>query len=246
MNNDESHAAWKPDGLRPSLFFIFVILICAASIFGTTSGSFAAVKIPAPSWMEQTAIADKMIINGLPSTVHAFQAERKLAELLEFYRVRWNEGGIGEIGYKEAEVAPWHVISRLEDGRFLLTVQAKEKDALTCEGYLAIADLREVKAGKESGNDIPRPHGSDIVNDLKSSDPGSKSRTVMLVNNSSVAGNSNYYRDYYLGRDWGQVVDQETGDARVLVFGKGSSQVHLVISPAGSKTQVVMNLVDSY
>lgn len=242
MNSDDRrHPAW-PAGLRPG--FCIVILSWATIILGTTAGSFAAARFPAPSWLEQTAVADKMIINGLPSTVHVFQAERKLTELLQFYRNRWHEGGIGEIGYKEAEVAPWHVLSRLEEGRYLLTVQAKEKDSLTCEGYLAIADLREVKAGKNSGGHVPRPHGSDIVNDFKSFDAGSTGRSVMLVNNSSVAGNSDYYRDYYLGRDWGQVVDQETGDARVLVFGKGSSQVHLVISPAGSKTRVVMNLVD--
>lgn len=242
MNSNDRRMR-KPAGLSSGISRL--VIVAAAALLWTASGAYGAARIPAPSWMEQTAVAEKMLINGLPSQVHAFTAERRLDEVLQYYRIRWREGGSGA-GYKEAEAAPWHIISRLEDGRFLLTVQAKERDRSGCEGYLAIADLQGVKIGNDrNASGIPRLHGSEIVNEHHSFDPGSKGRTVMLVNTSSVSGNGDFYRDYYLGRDWGQLFDQATGDARVLAFGKGGSQVHLVISPSGGKTQVVMNLVDS-
>ena len=241
-SNDRPGTAVKKPGSLCPLFSALLFQI-AAVLFGLAAGAQGAVTVPAPSWLERTAIADKMVINGLPSTVHHFQANRKLEELLEFYRSRWRANAPGEIGYKEARVAPWHVISRLE-GRYLLTVQAKAKDAFSCEGYLAIADLERAETARKRRDNLPRLKGSDIVNDHASFDPGSKARTVLLVNSSSVAGNSDFYRDYYLSRRWGQMVDRQAGDARVLVFGKGGSQVHLVISPSAGKTQVVMNLVD--
>ena len=217
-----------------------VLLAVAATVLPTLSSG--AIAVPSPPWMERTAIAEKMIVNGIPSTVHYFQAKRSLEEVLIFYRSRWAEDGTGNPGYREAEAPPWHVISRLED-RYLLVVQAKGAAAAS-EGYLAITDLQEIDVKNEMGSNIPRLQGSDVVNDLTSTDPGSKGRTVMLFNGFSVPRNSDYYREYYLGRGWGEVVDQETDDARVLVFGRDGSQAHLVISPSGAKTQVVMTLVD--
>lgn len=222
---------------------IRLTLLIAAAVFGLWTGCEAAVTIPAPAWMELTPVAEKMVVGGLPSTVLYFRAKRKPEEVIAFYRKSWDEGGSGRSGYREADGAPWRVISRLED-RYLMTVQVKEKDAFTSDGYLATADLKEVRAESKKAGIIPSLQGSDIVNDLTSYDPGSKSRTVMLVNGYSVARNSDYYRDYYLERGWGQAVDQQKGDSSVLVFGKNGSQSHLVISAAGSKTRVVMNLIE--
>lgn len=225
---------------KATIIFCSALLAVAAAVLPAASS--AAVAVPSPPWMERSAVAEKLIVNGIPSTVHHFQAQRSLEEVLMFYRSHWAGDGTGTPGYREAEVPPWHVISRLE-GRHLLVVQAK-KAADVSEGYLAITDLQEIDVKHELGSKIPRLQGSEVVNDLTSIDPGSKGRTVMLFNGFSVARNSDYYREHYLGRGWGKVVDQETDDARVLVFGSDGRQAHLVISPSGARTQVVMNLVD--
>ncbi len=204
--------------------------------------SFSAVDIPVPSWLEKTSVAQKMVINGIPSTVYHFIADRDVEEVLKFYRQRWDESSAGRAGYREAMVAPWHVISRL-DGRYLLTVQVQEKDKLLSMGYLAIADLKEIKREKNAHRSIPKLAGSKVVNDLVSYDPGKKAKTLMLVNEFSVATNGNFYHDYYLDRGWGQLQDQKLSDARVLAFSKSGAEVHLVINKTSSGSVVVMNQV---
>lgn len=223
---------------------IWALLMCAAAWAAVPAEGRAEVGIPAPLWMEQTAIADRMVINGLPSTVHYFLADRKLEELLAFYRERWDESHAGRAGYREAAVAPWHIISRLE-GRYLLTVQAREKDAFTTEGFLAIADLRQIEQKSDGGKRIPRLAGSEIVNDLTSYDPGKKGRTLMMVNDFSVSRNGNYYRDYYLDRGWGLLQDHENNGARVLSFRRSGKEAHIVITPASGGAVTVMNLVEA-
>jgi hypothetical protein len=185
-----------------------------------------------------------MVINGLPSVVHYFETDRKLEELLDFYRQRWDESAAKKAGYREAEVGPWHVISKI-DGRYLLTVQAQQKDAFTTKGYLAIGDLSAVQNKKDQGKGVPKMSGSKIVNDLVSNDPGKKGRTMMIANGFSVSSNTDYYRNYYLSRGWGQLMDQGSNDAQVLAFTRYGKEAHLVINKTGGSTIVVMNLIEN-
>ena len=206
----------------------------------------AEVVIPIPSWVEKVEVADSMIINGLPSTVHYFKSDKGLDELLRFYRQRWDSGDKKKPGYREVEFAPWHIISRLEDDkRYLLTVQARSAGPLAAHGYLAIADLKGMKNKSDRGRGIPKMKDSRVVNDLTSFDPGKKGRTVLVVNNYSVASNSAYYRKYYSGRGWGKSIDIEKDGSQVLAFTRFGKEVNVVISQNfSSTTQVVMNIVE--
>jgi hypothetical protein len=231
--------------LRKILRFILLIHVAHISIIvGTSNESIAAVEIPSPSWMERTLVADNMVINGLPSVVHYFETDRKLEELFDFYRQRWDESAAKKIGYREAEVGPWHVISKIE-GQYLLTVQAQQKDPFTTKGYLAIGDLSAVQNKKDRGKDVPKMSGSKIINDLVSNDPGKKGRTMMIANGFSVSSNTDYYRNYYLSRGWGQLMDQGGNEAQVLAFSRFGKEAHLVISKTGRSTMVVMNLIEN-
>jgi hypothetical protein len=224
--------------------FRFILLIHVAAIAGTSVESIAAVEIPSPSWLERTPIAENMVINGLPSVVHYFETDRKLEVLLDFYRQSWDKSAANKAGYREAEVGPWHVISKLE-GQYLLTVQAQQKDTFTTKGYLAIGDLSAVPKKKDQGKGVPKMSGSKIVNDLISYDPGKKGRTMVIANGFSVSSNSDYYRNYYLSRGWGQLMDQGSNEAQVLAFSRFGTEAHLVINKAGGSTIVVMNLIEN-
>jgi hypothetical protein len=225
-------------------FILLIHLAHLAGIIGTSVESVAAVEIVSPSWLERTLIADSMVINGLPSVVHYFETDRKLEELLEFYRQRWDESAAEKAGYREAEVGPWHVISKI-DGQYLLTVQAQQKDSFTTKGYLAIGDLSAVQKKKDPGKGVPKMSGSKIVNDLVSNDPGKKGRTMVIANGFSVSSNTDYYRNYYLSRGWGQLMDQGSNEAQVLAFTRFGKEAHLVINKAGGSTMVVMNLIEN-
>ena len=231
--------------LRKIFRLILLIHVAhVAVIAGTSVESIAAVEIPSPSWVERTLVADNMVINGLPSVVHYFETDRKLEELLDFYRQKWDESVAQKAGYREAEVGPWHVISKIE-GQYLLTVQAQQKDAFATKGYLAIGDLSAVQNQKDQGKSVPKMSGSKIVNDLVSNDPGKKGRTMMIANSFSVSSNTEYYRNYYLSRGWGQLMDQGSNEAQVLAFTRFGKEAHLVISKPGKSTMVVMNLIEN-
>lgn len=231
--------------LRKIFRFILPILVAHIAVIVVTSvESIAAVEIPSPSWLERTLVADNMVINGLPSVVHYFETDRTLEELLDFYRQKWDESAAQKAGYREAEVGPWHVISKI-DGQYLLTVQAQQKEAFTTKGYLAIGDLSAVQNKKDRGKGVPKMSGSKIVNDLVSNDPGKKGRTMMIANSFSVSSNTDYYRNYYLSHGWGQLMDQGSNDAQVLAFSRFGKEAHLVISKTSGSTMVVMNLIEN-
>jgi len=197
--------------------------------------------IPVPSWMEKTQVADRMVINGLEARVIYFTTDRSSQDVLEFYRQRWDDGTPRRPGYREVRLAPYHILSRLEGTR-LLTVQVRDLDPGGSTGYLAETEL---KARKQSDLriDIPKMNGSRIVNDLTSSDPGRIGRTLLIVNNYSARSNADFYRNYYRTRGWDTLVDNSGDKGQTLVFRRGDTEAHLVISSNFGTTDVVMNIV---
>ena len=222
--------------------FSLALVLLAAGLAALPAAGHAGVDIPVPAWMTTTAIADEMVINGLPSRVRYFHADRPLGDLLAFYRQRWDERPAGRAGFRQAAVDPWSVISRLE-GPYLLTVQARTSNALTCEGFLAIGDLGAIRQRMTRDDSVPQMAGSRVVNDLTSTDPGRKGRTLMIVNAYSVSRNRDFYRDHFLDRGWGRLQDQARGGAHVLAFRKLGQEAHIVIKPSRQGAVTVMNLV---
>lgn len=209
-----------------------------------TAYAYAAPGIPAPDWLKRTKIAEKMVVNGIPSKVEYFEAERDVEEVLKYYRRRWSAMYAGHSGYREAHVEPWHIISRLEQ-RHLLTVQVRSSSALSADGYLAVADLDEIDTEKGDPEDIPKMAGSKVIDSNTSFDPGKKGEVVMLANKFSVAINGNFYRDHYSTRGWGALQDQELGGARVMAFRRFGTEVRLVVKESDMGSVVVINRVTS-
>jgi hypothetical protein len=137
---------------------------------------------------------------------------------------------------------PWHIISRL-NGRYLYTLQVRSSDSFSSSGYLAVTDLKTLKTRQTPGRNVPSMQGSRVVNDLTSFDPGRKSRTLLIMNSYSVAGNSEFYRQYYKDRGWKTMVDLAGDNGRTLVFSKFDRETHLVISRRSETTRIVMNIL---
>jgi hypothetical protein len=234
--NSSIEGKGSPSGLILSLLFSALLVI-------SNTAHAALEEFPAPSWLNRIQVGEKMIINGIPSVVQHFEAYKELNELLEFYRKEWNGSASGTAGYREAQVAPWYIISRLE-GSYLYTVQVQEEGAFKIRGYLAIADLKAMKKTLKNDSLIPQMRGSRIINDVTSFDPGKKGRTLMLVNTFSVASNANFYRSHYLERGWAIQMDTNSEEAFVMVFKKRNKETHLVINHIQGSTQIVMNIVE--
>jgi len=229
--------------LRRSSTSPLIVLLVGIFFFCSSQALAGSQPFPVPKWLDRTEVAEKMIVNGIPSTVDYFESYRGVEELLQFYRQQWNDGSNGRSGYREANVASWHVISRLEDG-YLYTVQVQKNNGFGIKGYLAVADLKEIEKKEDRVASIPKMSGSRVINDSTSFDSGKKGRTLLLINKYSAASNSVFYRNYYLDRDWGTLVDTDSRGAFVLVFKKAGQETHLVISEKGGVSHVVMNIVE--
>lgn len=227
-------------GILTTLFWFCVLPVP----FPLTAEGAEVSGIPVPAWLDMVQVSQAMIINGLPSEVHYFKADKEVEQVLAFYRNRWAADAAGrKPGYRESDFGPWRVISRLE-GSQMLTVQARTNGSFGAEGYLAAADTRK---GGQRGSlpPVPSLKGSTVVNDLITRDGGREARTMLLLNGSSVASNSNYYRDHYRAGGWGTLMDLNRNGSQVMVFGRSGREAHLVISNAGGPTSIVMNLVEN-
>ena len=228
--------------IRFFLAVCFVLLTCVLAI-GEAQGG---VDIPVPRWLDPVPVGDMMIINGLPSTVHYFKVERAANEVLEFYRNRWETAEDGSRpGYREVKAEYWHIISRLSDKRYLMTVQVKSTGTFTSTGYLAVGDLKKMETKPSIGKDVPKMQGSKVVNDLTSFDPGKKGRTLLVVNGFSVQSNSEFYRTYYRDRNWSQLVDLPQEGGHILAYRRSGQEAHLVINKKFDSTQIVINLIEN-
>ncbi|WP_457577932.1 hypothetical protein [Desulfomarina sp.] len=225
---------------QPLLYCLLVL--CILSVVQPSYAFGSPKKIPSPKWLDITGIAKSMLINGLPSKVYYFEAYRNAEDLLKFYRQKWSDRGPRKSGYREAHVAPWNVISRLE-GKFLYTVQVQQDEDLHIRGYLAVADLAGIR--RQQTRSIPRMSGSQIINDVSSSDPGSRGRTLLLVNKFSIPSNTAYYRQYYTARGWNLIMDKSGEKGSVLSFRQHNRQAHLVLSNSGKTTKIVMTLMEN-
>ena len=221
---------------------LFITGLSFLLLFALSCTAHAGSKdFPAPSWLKTTQIADDMIINGLPSQVRNFEANKAMEELLLFYRGQWQNDNTGNTAYKEAQAPPWYIISRF-DGQYLYTVQVRQENSFTIRGYLAIADLKAVNKNQTNNSIVPKMSGSTIINDATSLDPGTKGRTLMLTNTYSATSNSNFYRNYYSDRGWGKIMDTNSKNTFVMAFKKRNKETNLVISNSGGTTQIVMNI----
>lgn len=215
-------------------------LLLVSLLFNATAWA-APDDIPVPDWLSPATVGEKMVINGLPSTVYRFETHETVDALLDFYRDTWRDEG--KNSYREAHVAPWYVISRLVRN-YLYTVQVKEEGSFTISGYLAVGDLAAMEKSRKHDKPVPLMDGSTVLNDVTSFDPGQKGRTVMLANKYSASGNSQFYRNYFRDRGWATVMDSSSDESFILAFKKRNLETHLVISTVQGVTHVVMNMVE--
>ncbi|KJS00125.1 MAG: hypothetical protein VR65_14615 [Desulfobulbaceae bacterium BRH_c16a] len=213
-----------------------MLFICLFSCFWSTAAA-QGPRFSPPGWIEVSEVSGNMAIAGLPTGALHLVSSRPAAAVLDHFRSLWNCGA-GEKRCREAEMPPWSVLSRLE-GKKLEYVQIRDLGA-GATGYLGLSEIKRQKARQTN---VPMMQGSRVVNDMVSSDLGKKGRVMLLSNTYSVASNGTFYTDYFIGRGWQRVTEDNRIESQVLIFHKGSEEAHLVISRQQGATQVVINMV---
>jgi hypothetical protein len=215
------------------LTFMAVLFVCPHA---GADGRNIPVFTP-PDWIAVSEVSSDMNLGKLPTGALHLSSRRPAAAVLNHFRLIWNCGS-GEKVCRQASMPPWQVLSRL-DGRTLEYLQVRDLNP-GATGYLAISELRQEQPRQAV---VPLMQGSQVVNDLTTGDPGRTSRIILARNDFSVTSNGSFYRDHYTGQGWRQVTEDERADSQVLVFHRGTSEAHLVLSRQQGATQIVINLV---
>ena len=207
----------------------------------------AAPLFPAPPDANVEWVGRNMEVNGIRSDIRAFNTDKSISKVINFYTKEWDEpvdkGMPGYIIESEA-MAPWTVISRIEDG-YLMTVQTMETNRGGAWGYLSLSPLPGKDSPPELGMDFPKMHDSHVIQEVKHDDPGKKARTLVLANSHSVDSNINFYRNHYRGEGWNVESDYELAPGKMhsMVFKSNREQINIMVMGDSNETRIVINHV---
>jgi len=202
---------------------------------------------PAPPDANVEWVSRNMEVNGIRSDIRSFNTLKSLNNVINFYSKEWDEPvDKGMPGYliEANAMAPWTVISRIEDG-YLMTVQTMESDRGGAWGYLAMSPLPGKGTVPVLGTGIPKMHDSHVIQDIKHNDPGKDGRTIVLANSHSVISNINFYRNHYRGKGWSEESDYELAPGKMhsMVFKTNRERINIMLMGGSSETRIVINRV---
>ena len=213
---------------------LLLVLLCGAAHAGPP-------KLPPPPKSSVGLMGEETVLNGLEMNMRQFQSELEVPEVLQYYAEHWPQGSEQEPGMVVTDaMKPWKIVTRSENG-YLMTVQVKPgSEGKGSTGFLAISKLPDPDVEPEIGKGFPVMHGSQPLNDVRTSDPGKDGRTMAFLNDRTADANRDYYRNWYQSRGWTMDMDKAPGTgAYVLSFRSGDKGVNIVINGRTGRTYIV-------
>lgn len=217
-------------------------------LFALSSALMAAKQpdFPPPPNASVEIVGNNMVVGGRTMDIRQFYSRDRMEKVTDFYTRKWERAVDGrKPGYVETDAnAPWHIITRIEDG-YLMTVQIQRADDGGSWGYLAISVVQQAPRKNTLEASVPSMSDSQIVHSLQTDDAGQSGTTVMLENRYSLDSNINYYRQYYQQRGWRADMDKpiEKAKMHVLAFTNGRYKINIVLTGDHKKTNIVVNSV---
>jgi len=224
--------------------FILKVFMCCVVFFSTNVFAKRGFEAPPKATVQWVSQSGK--VEGMDLSIRRFEIHNmSVDDVLAYYEKKWK----GKAA--QSDLKPWKMIGTVR-GKEYWNVQVQSRASGGSWGYLSVSDLPDVLKNKKpfgvearQGKKFPSLTGSSVINDFSQDDVGKKGRTLLIQNESSVATNANYYRNYYVGRGYGVSMDQSDlrSASYVLVFNKLNESVSLAITRSGDKTSVVANEV---
>ncbi len=202
--------------------------------FFLTSGSFAKgwPDFPFPDKAKISIVAENMIVNGVSMQAWELKSKESLEETLGFYRQEWQSNDPNNPGYVEDALANWKIISHKE-GDYFFTAKLEGNKA-GCRGYLGLTLLPDDDARlPKLGADFPRLNGTTVVQDIRSTDGGKKSQTLVMFNKASVQENKEFLTEYYAQDGW---VTQSPANVPALLMQRGGEELNVTFSRSQGNT----------
>ena len=222
---------------------IILLLICGVAL--STAAFARPPDFPAPKGAKVSLIGDNIVTQGRQMSVRGFTSRDSVEEVVEFYQEIWRKPPSKKappFAYDSETMAPWHLVTRVEDG-YIMTVQIQPTNDKGTFGYLALGKLPDPGDGAVQLPDPPSMDGSVVLSNVMHDDPGKKAQTSMLANSYSVASNLNFYREKYAG--WRKDIDQAMGHNSIyaLAFRRGREEVIITIQGSSDGSQIVVNSI---
>lgn len=202
-------------------------------IFGTSSWACSFDDFPIYSAMKVFPIMSNTLHNNQPLNVKGFRASVSRSAIERFYRRTWDDEVV------TSRVDPWDQLSTLQDD-CLMTVQLAEGDGVT-EGRLVLSNLAVRPNEQPLGQGVLLPDDAVVATDTVMTDGPKKGRVTLLASAKSPERLSRFYRSKMMRRGWLLEQNFTEGDARVLVFRDGPALTNVLIMPAPTVTQVLIN-----
>jgi hypothetical protein len=164
------------------------VFALVAGLSGASAGGWPAMPLPPQSRIAW--VGDDMTINGVATRIQSFSSDLDAAAVLAHFRAQWGADG-GK--FVENRVNDWRVIGRRE-GNYYATVQVDAGTDSGSQGYVAISEFPGGAHAVVAPDSFPSPAGTEVLSDLRTSDPGKHASTLLLRNHQSVGGNTRFYR----------------------------------------------------
>ncbi|WP_374351288.1 hypothetical protein [Chitinimonas sp.] len=189
------------------------------------------------------AVADDMVMNGVPMSVRQLSSDKPPAELIAFYRQAWAQAD--QPAPVEYPLPPWQVIG-VARGKCFYTFQVQAQGS-GASGFLAISHARSGVRATPGGR-FPMPSASELINDIVHRDIGKNGRTVFLRNGLSMEGNAVFYRDNLADQGWQLMAEKRVktprGPGIVLDLKRQLEQGQLTISRSDGQSYVLFHYMD--
>lgn len=215
--------------LKVPIFFAITIL----SVF-CWAESDSWPDFPVPGGSEKVVVAGSMVFNGIPMRMWELNALMAPQQLKDFYISAWHSTPKGlkksAPGHQLIETDNMIIVSRAESD-YLFTVQI-EKKLKSSKAYLAISKVRkDDKVKYVVGEGFPVLIGTRIVNDIKATDIGKVSRTIVAISDSPLPAVVGFYRSTLIKSGWTDLTKSISIDSRggALMFTKGSKEMNIAL-----------------
>ncbi|MES9993790.1 MAG: hypothetical protein ABW098_17710 [Candidatus Thiodiazotropha sp.] len=222
--------------------------ICLVSILGMVGELYAFTidNVADPVDANVTYVGD-VVQNGLPLQMKKFKVSSTAAEVLNYYKQRWSDVTAHDENipsYIEKRVGDWWVLTKIESSSSVV-VQVKESGDGYVEGLISVSDLSKRKKPNTWETDFPRISGTQLLSNTESNDNGRQAFTLILVNDSSISENNDYYRSNMEAEGWSYSRGGVNAGVSMLHFVKDNWQCDMTVTMADDgKTVIFANLVE--
>lgn len=203
------------------------LIVLIAGIPGASASGWPAMPLPAQSRVAW--VGDDMTINGVATRIQTFSSDLDAAAVLAHFRTQWSADG-GK--YVENRVNGWRVIGR-RDGNYYTTVQVGAGTESASQGYIAVSEFPNGTHAVVTADAFPSPGGTEVLSDLRTTDPGKHATTLLLQNRQSVGGNTRFYRRELPTLGWRELAveaaSQQGGQVRVMRFDRPGKAAQIVV-----------------